>query len=349
MPNKQSIQEMLERWITQQGISTQHARAFTDAFFATIVEGLEKDRYVKIKGLGTFKLTEIESRESINVNTGERFEIEGHTKVSFTPETEVRERINKPFAHFETVVLNENVSFTDLEETSPPDSPPSPIEPTTKPVKPEPPKKVSPPAKKQTPKHPVKPKVKPPFPWWRTILIGLLTLAIIYMIYDLTTYDDNEPPIQTTIEVAVPDTIPTITVEPVPTDSIEILSDTDGVWTSDTTLTEEMIVPEFGPEGRQNDGQPTPTRTTTTPKRTTTTAPVSTTTPVHPDSTSYEIIGTKATHVLQPGETLIRVSLQYYGTKDLWPYLLIHNRTKLRNPNVVPVGAELQIPELRKK
>lgn len=75
---------------------------------------MASEKYVKVKGLGTFKLTEVESRESVNVNTGERFQIQGHNKISFTPDTTMKDLINKPFAHFETVILNEN---TQLEDT----------------------------------------------------------------------------------------------------------------------------------------------------------------------------------------------------------------------------------------
>ena len=75
---------------------------------------MEKDKYVKIRGLGTFKLIDVGSRESVNVNTGERFEIQGHTKVSFTPEPALKDIINRPFSHFETVVLND---ATVLEDT----------------------------------------------------------------------------------------------------------------------------------------------------------------------------------------------------------------------------------------
>lgn len=73
----------------------------------------------KIKGLGTFKLIDVDSRESVNVNTGERFQIKGHTKVSFSPDANLRDTINKPFAHFETVVLNENTILEDtpIEDT----------------------------------------------------------------------------------------------------------------------------------------------------------------------------------------------------------------------------------------
>ena len=83
--------------------------------FELIEEALATEKYVKVKGLGTFKLTEVESRESVNVNTGERIEIQGHTKISFTPDSSMKDLINKPFAHFETVILNENTKLEDTE------------------------------------------------------------------------------------------------------------------------------------------------------------------------------------------------------------------------------------------
>lgn len=76
-----------------------------DAFFVQIMKGLEEERYVKIKGLGVFKLIDVESRRSVDVNTKEYIEIPEHRKVTFTPETVLKELINKPFAHFETIEL----------------------------------------------------------------------------------------------------------------------------------------------------------------------------------------------------------------------------------------------------
>ena len=83
--------------------------------FLVVDKGLDADRLVKIKGLGTFKVTSVKPRESINVNTGARVVIEGHDKVSFTPDTSMRDLINKPFAQFETVVLKDDVDFSDIE------------------------------------------------------------------------------------------------------------------------------------------------------------------------------------------------------------------------------------------
>lgn len=80
-------------------------RKILDAFFMQIMKGLEEERYVKIKGLGVFKLIDVESRRSVNVNTKEYIEIPEHRKITFTPESALKELINKPFAHFETIEI----------------------------------------------------------------------------------------------------------------------------------------------------------------------------------------------------------------------------------------------------
>ena len=99
----------------QRKLSTKDVEKFISAMFLVVDKGLDADRLVKIKGLGTFKVTSVKPRESINVNTGARVVIEGHDKVSFTPDTSMRDLINKPFAQFETVVLKDDVDFSDIE------------------------------------------------------------------------------------------------------------------------------------------------------------------------------------------------------------------------------------------
>lgn len=89
---------------------------FLREFIATLTEGLQADKIVKVKGLGAFKIILVEKRESINVNTGERFLIPEHYKYSFVPDKELKELVNKPFSLFETTEINENVSFLDMEE-----------------------------------------------------------------------------------------------------------------------------------------------------------------------------------------------------------------------------------------
>ena len=111
MNDKITIQELVEFISGNQSTSKKEIEAFAKEFFKLIEDALQTERYVKIKGFGTFKLIEVDSRESINVNTGERFEIQGHNKVTFTPDATLKEVVNKPFAHFESVVLNDGVFF----------------------------------------------------------------------------------------------------------------------------------------------------------------------------------------------------------------------------------------------
>ncbi|MBO5264043.1 MAG: HU family DNA-binding protein [Bacteroidaceae bacterium] len=89
-------------------LSGAKAEVFTKAFFDIIIEGLEKDGLVKINGLGTFKVTDVASRESVNVNTGEKFEIKGHKKLTFLPADTLKEKVNKPFAMFEPVEIDDS-------------------------------------------------------------------------------------------------------------------------------------------------------------------------------------------------------------------------------------------------
>ena len=111
MSDKITIQDIIELLAEKHGMNKKDAEAFVKGIFDLIEEALASEKYVKVKGLGTFKLTEVESRESVNVNTGERFQIQGHNKISFTPDTTMKDLINKPFAHFETVILNENTKL----------------------------------------------------------------------------------------------------------------------------------------------------------------------------------------------------------------------------------------------
>ncbi len=97
------------------------AEAFINSMFLVIRQGLEADRQVKIRGFGTFKVIDVEDRESVNVNTGERVVIKGHGKVTFTPDATMKELVNKPFALFTTVALNDGVEFDDSDADDPTD------------------------------------------------------------------------------------------------------------------------------------------------------------------------------------------------------------------------------------
>ena len=113
---KVTIQEIASKLIAQNGLSKKEATLFINMMFDTIREALEREKMVKVKGLGIFKIIDVESRESVNVNTGERVLIEGHNKITFTPDALMKELVNKPFSQFETVVLNDGVDFNETKE-----------------------------------------------------------------------------------------------------------------------------------------------------------------------------------------------------------------------------------------
>lgn len=112
---KNSLTVLAQKLAEKTGISQQDAELFIRKMFDVVNEGLQADKQVKMKWLGTFKVTSVKDRESVDVNTGERIVIEGRDKISFTPDTILKEIINKPFAQFETVVVNDGVEFDEID------------------------------------------------------------------------------------------------------------------------------------------------------------------------------------------------------------------------------------------
>lgn len=112
---KNSINEIAALVARKQKIGKKEAADIVTAFFNTIADGLRDDRLVKVRGLGTFKVTAVKARESVNVNTGERVVIGGHDKVSFVPDQSMKDFVNKPFAQFTTVVVNDGVNFDSVD------------------------------------------------------------------------------------------------------------------------------------------------------------------------------------------------------------------------------------------
>ena len=115
MNNRLTIQDLAGLLAEYTRKDKQYCERFLREFITVISEGVFTDKLVKVKGLGTFKIILVEKRESIHVNTGERFLIPAHYKFSFLPDKELREQVNKPFSFFETTELQEDVDFTDLD------------------------------------------------------------------------------------------------------------------------------------------------------------------------------------------------------------------------------------------
>ena len=381
MDERLNTQQLIDRLCAKSGVSRAEAEAFVAAFFNVVESGLESDRYVKVRGLGTFKLIDVDSRESINVRTGERFEIQGHSKVSFSADSSLKETVNKPFSHFETVVLGDDVNFPTTEEATsegedeplatpteeaqepiaeptpkavvqtPADLPPEPEQPAEETLTPSEPAEETVPEPEEEETKPTdevgeEPSSVPePDEEVRTETPGEKAVENLSVAHS----QQNSSSYRGLIIVAVilivlclgvvaylygPDILSSLRKQKQPkvqTEQVDTPAPEAEPAVADTLSSEPV--------------EPTPTKAEVIPV-----APATQAKPlVVPDSTSRVITGTLTTHTVKEGETLTRIALRYYGTKDLWPYIVKHNADKLKNPNDVIVGTVLLIPELKEK
>ena len=111
---KLTINDIAAVLVDKNGLDRREANQFVTELFAVIMERLNAGEQVKVRGLGTFRIIDVEPRESVSVRTGERVTISGHSKLTFTPDATMKELVNKPFSQFETVVLNDGVEFDDM-------------------------------------------------------------------------------------------------------------------------------------------------------------------------------------------------------------------------------------------
>lgn len=388
MNEKLNIQDLIDLLAEKHGMSKKNADSFVKEFFQLIEEALEKDKYVKIKGLGAFKLIDVESRESINVNTGERFEIQGHTKVSFTPEPALKDIINKPFSHFETVVLNDDTVLEDTpidngnedeeeteqkteecvpgvteksqdvteaavdnseeavtledmeirseEVTACPGEEiaetPSVVSEETACVEETEVVKTEVPAESSTMKY---------FIGIVVLVVLLCSGAVVYLYYpDLFDKLSTKPPVEEIVDAKVNKQ----TDNKVLTDSI-FVKDTTAVAKADTAVPKKPVEKPVikKPDATVVAKQPVVVAASASQ------SPKQSGAAYIPDSTNYTIVGTEATYTIQPGETLTKVALRFYGTKALYPYIVKHNPNVIKKPNNVPAGTTIKIPKLAKK
>ena len=384
MNEKITLQDLINSFSEKQGMNKKDAEAFVRTMIELIEEALTTEKYVKVKGFGTFKLTEVDSRESVNVNTGERIEIQGHTKVSFTPDATMKELINKPFSHFETVILNEGVELEDtpieepetmvqeemIPETIVAEEKPAIEEVTTiveepvveetaveepiaeepvieEPVAEDPVVEETPvieteepqespaveaieetpvveetPMIKETPAMEEAPIVVEPQPEIvetkeksiNRILWGVIVVLVLIILFGaywmfLRPAEDAETPSIPPVQEEV--AIPAPVVEEVKPQE-------------DTLKTVQFI--ELSAEELRKERVPS-----------------------FADTLDYQIAGTQEEYTLQKGETIIRVSVKFFGTKKYWPYIVKHNMDVLPNPDNIPAGVQLKIPKLVEK
>lgn len=376
MNEKLNIQDLIDLLAEKHGMSKKNADSFVKEFFQLIEEALEKDKYVKVKGLGAFKLIDVESRESVNVNTGERFEIQGHTKVSFTPEPALKDLINKPFSHFETVVLNDNTVLEDTPVDNSDNEDEENAGQKTEEVTAATSEDI------ETPKEKIENREEVTISEAATtfetatseeaevmktdastesstmkyfigivVFVVLLCAGAIAYLYSPELFDNlsSEPPVEKVVDAGTDKPADNTALA----DSVAV-KDTVTVTEADTDTASGSPVAE--PVTKKPDApvvarRPDPVNTTPVSQTQKTTAQTQKTTGTAyiPDSTSYTIVGTETTYTIKSGETLTKVALRFYGTKVLYPYIVKHNPAVIKNPNNVPAGTTIKIPKLKKK
>lgn len=373
MNEKLNIQNLIDLLVQKQGLNPKDAEKFVKTFFSLITEGLEQDRYVKIRKLGTFKLIDVDSRESVNVNNGERIEIQGHTKISFTPDTSLKELINRPFAHFETVILNENTVLDDIlfenndEEEN--ENIPDDVIPvtsitdeqiatdTTKEKKSsenerkeekiitdetetgnisDEDKLLTDDVAKNEISFPVPKNNDMKYFITLVILVVFVCAGAVFFIYNPDFFVRPVPPPEEPQHI-----VNTLQEKQIIDSTSLVMSKIDSEQVD--SIYKDSIQKIELTRTEKNVTQPV----TEVAEERFKVPPAPQ--PFAEDTSNYEIVGTETTHTLAEGETLTRVALKYYGTKVLWPYLVKHNPDVIKNPNNVPCGTIIKIPKLEKK
>ena len=313
MGNKINLQQLARILAQKTGLSQKDAETFLKEFFDSIIHNVTADKLVKIKGLGTFKLIEVLDRESVNVNTGERIVIPGHTKLSFTPETALKDLINKPFADFQTVVINEGTSLEEMEKL--PEEAPLQLsqEEETEPEEGET-------AEQEEP--------------------GVQNLVEEEKESEVETLSEPEPIHKSHDEPKVLYGPPPVISEPKPARPLaKILA-----WIAGIALL--CLVCFFaGRTLNQKSSDEVPVQTETqaeTPDE----ASVEEIEYAQVPDGEYKIVGTRKTHVMKPGDYLSKIAIEEYGDKEFTKYIIVHN--VFPDPDNVPVDMEIKLPELEK-
>ena len=345
MNNKINLSQLAEMLAQVGGMSKTASEQFVKTFFDIISQGVLSEGLVKVKGLGTFKLLQMEDRESINVNTGERFTIEGHQKISFTPDAELKERINKPFAAFETVVISEEqaAELGDIETSYSEDPSADDIEP-----------KVEPQVKDVTQKRITRVFLK--LIVWILSIILLLGIAgylfwpvIGSQVLDIlnlkrfekanVTVTTRQNPVVTVKDIESENRVAEEPVKPVE-EAVQQPEETAQTVApeSEPAVRPEPAVKENVKQTKENVQFVALTKEDQAKSLASFT---------EADTVNYKVAGLLAVHTVQEGETLTKLALKNYGTKKLWPYLALYN--DMKSINNMNTGCEIKIPKLAAK
>lgn len=340
MATKINLQQLAKLLAQKKNLPQRDAEAFLKEFFDAIIQNVTTDKLVKIKGLGTFKLIEVHDRESVNVNTGERIVIPGHTKLSFTPENALKDLINKPFADFQAVVINDG---TDLEEME----------------------KV--PAQSQAPQSLPEEDIAP-----EDDEEAETTPEPVQAFASISEPEENaeeepksepQPELKEEPEQEVaPEPISEQKSEPAPEPKPESIPASEpksddakkphsigkiAIWTGCLLLLCLLCFFVFrtlsdSSSMKENQEQVIESQTEAPVEE----APAPKVEYAQVPGGEYRIVGTRKTHVMKPGEFITRIAIEEYGNKDFAPYIIVHNA--FPDPDNVPVDMEIKLPELEK-
>lgn len=379
MNDKITLHELVDLFARKSQLSQVDAALFAKEFLSLIEEALARDKYVKVKGLGTFKLITVDATEETASNGPETTDGQSHTRVSFIPETGLKDLVNKPFAHFQPVLLKDEVHFTDLPEgetevesqetvtevektgetdavieslTEPATEETDEVLPQTEAASliEEEPVQASITEKVVSEEEEVKEKQEDTLsekeeripaadltpsgkeanvPWCMIASILLAGIFIGGIVTWVLTSGRRYIPEQV-VEKLMNETQKT--PAPVVSDSLQV-ADTLVVKKDSSLMQKKDTLKTVAKKEEKTPVAPTPV-----PKRETLA-----------DTVEYQITGNQGSYTLKPGESLVRVALKFYGNKKLWPYLVKHNKAIIKNPDNVPVGTTIQIPQLTPK
>ena len=343
MGSKINIQQLAKTLAEKKNISQTAAETFLREFFDAIIQNVTTDKVVKIKGLGTFKLIEVQDRESINVHTGERIVIPGHPKLSFTPDASLKDTVNKPFADFQTVVINEGTDLEEMERTPQPtlgedveieeegqEEQDTPVqqsqdeeekEPETEKGKePEPdpdPDPVLVPGIDT--KDSAEPPAQPKFAALTTAEKYALTLGaiLLFLFGYFLGYQRVFTPHKQSKLFKETEYLESPRIDDVP--ETELVQE-------DSLSQDKPLAPEAKPVAQNPKPQ------------------VAKPLKLDPGK-KYQITGTRKTHTMKPGDYLAKIAFEEYGDKEFARYIINHNR--FPNPDNIPVGKEINLPELK--
>lgn len=354
MNNRLAIQDLAGLLAEYTGKDKNSSERFLREFIAVVSEGVYTDKLVKVKGLGTFKIIPVEKRESIHVNTGERFVIPEHYKFSFLPDKELRELVNKPFSFFETTELRENVDFTDMDVVL--------DEPNIKETEDESIEEMIPEEKHLPEEEPVvfseegsavPPEEDPVVfseeePAGQPEDEGMDTLELV-----VDERSDSSGPDSPSEEV---ETGPDAERKKPRTKRIAVVSMfvfllmlfNIGLYLNRTYFFEKekepLRIDTVFPKGETVATEAVPD-TTIVFANEDSSQTVGETTVENPEVESEAVSPKVIARVkIEPGSRLTLISLKYYGSKLFWVYLYEYNRAVITDPNNVPIGTVIEVP-----